>query len=191
MEIKIDEQLPRLSEEVPEGNSTHPKDPNQYYVDKVIDHRFNRRGLPEFHVLWRGYGRSQATWEPLPNVLGNAQFADYWETLDAETRKHIRPPGNTRIGADRDGLCVRRAVEKLRLPGVDSKKFLPWMELKDFLSTLRNEGCNVKKLRVHQRTRKKKLLCIGSTHATGINCNRGSNSVRDKYQVIYVVTKRN
>lgn len=39
-----------------------------YIVDKIIDHRKTRKGL-KFRVLWEGYPRSQATWEPIEHFM--------------------------------------------------------------------------------------------------------------------------
>ena len=171
-------------------NARAEPEAKEYLVEKVVDHRFNRQGLPEFFVCWKGFARKYDSWEPLTNVLGNHQFVDYWETLDEETRKHIRVPGNAPIGSDQDGLCVRRAIERLHLPGVDLQKFGPSMQLDQVIATLREEDCIVRKLRKRQRVDKKKLLCIKGAHAYGFDVKNGNSSIRNKFQVIYVVTKR-
>ena len=191
MENKEDEQRVQPTREMSvRSRQEDLRGPKSYFVDKVVNHRFNQEGLPEFHVFWKGYPAEQSTWEPLTNVLDNQQFFEYWSTLSETTRKNIRIPGNYPIGSDRDGLCVRRAVERLHLPDVDLKKFGPWMQLDHAITTLREEGCSVKKLRKNQRIRWKKLLCIKGGHAYGLDITRRSSKVRNKYQVIYVVKKR-
>ena len=191
MENKADEQPGDLTRARPmRPRPTSARDPREFLVDRVAEHRFTHQGYPEFHVYWKGYPKEDATWEPLSHVLGNVQFDDYWQSLDPDTRRNIRIPENTPIGSDEDGLCVRRAVEALRLPGVDATKFGPWMRLSQIAPTLRAEGCKVRKLRKNELTRRKKLLCIRSAHATGFTCGRGSKSFGKKFQVVYVVKLR-
>ena len=63
MEYKTDEQVAGIPREtLEEWKQTCPKDPNEFFVDKVVDHRFNRQGLPEFLVFWKGYAKSAASW---------------------------------------------------------------------------------------------------------------------------------
>lgn len=39
-----------------------------YIVGKILGHRKTKKGL-KFHVLWEGYSRAHATWEPIDNFM--------------------------------------------------------------------------------------------------------------------------
>ena len=41
-----------------------------FFVEKVIKMRVNKRGKEEFLVKWVGYPLSEATWEPFENLSG-------------------------------------------------------------------------------------------------------------------------
>ena len=40
-----------------------------FVVDKILKHRKHKKNGLEFHVLWAGYPRSQATWEPIDHFM--------------------------------------------------------------------------------------------------------------------------
>ena len=40
----------------------------EWEVDQIIKHRRTTNGNTEYHVLWKGYGLDQATWEPKENL---------------------------------------------------------------------------------------------------------------------------
>ena len=48
----------------------------EFEVAKVLDHR-KRRGKLEFLVEWKGYGKSDNTWEPRGNLGNNAALNEY------------------------------------------------------------------------------------------------------------------
>jgi hypothetical protein len=48
------------------------KNKEVYEVEKVLDVRLNSDGMNEFLILWKGYPKSQATWEPIENLEGEA-----------------------------------------------------------------------------------------------------------------------
>jgi len=43
--------------------------PDQWLVDKVMEHRTRPDGTEEFLVKWEGVGDEDSTWEPLLNLL--------------------------------------------------------------------------------------------------------------------------
>ena len=45
-------------------------DEENFFVEKVIKMRVNKKGKEEFLVKWVGYLLSQATWEPFENLSG-------------------------------------------------------------------------------------------------------------------------
>ena len=45
-------------------------DGENFFVEKVIKMRVNKKGKEEFLVKWVGYPLSQATWEPFENLSG-------------------------------------------------------------------------------------------------------------------------
>ena len=45
-------------------------DEENFFVEKVIKMRVNKKGKEEFLVKWVGYPLSQATWEPFENLSG-------------------------------------------------------------------------------------------------------------------------
>ena len=180
MESKIDESGAVLQEQ---GG-------NEYLVDKVVDHRFNKIGNPEFKVLWKGYRKDEATWEPLRNVMENKQFEEYRREQSPETRKNIRVPDNIPVGNDDDGLCFRRAVMKLALSDVDPQQFEPWIPLQKGLNKLRRHEYSVKALRKNRATKGKRLLMLRANHMRGVNCkNRGYRRAQKDNYCVYVVTK--
>ena len=40
----------------------------EYEVDRIISMRLGRGSVPEYLVLWKGYGAHDATWEPAKNL---------------------------------------------------------------------------------------------------------------------------
>ena len=46
------------------------EDEENFFVEKVIKMRVNKRGKEEFLVKWVGYPLSEATWEPFENLSG-------------------------------------------------------------------------------------------------------------------------
>ena len=46
----------------------------EYEVERVIGMRLGKGNIPEYLVLWKGYGVHDATWEPARN-LQNAPVA--------------------------------------------------------------------------------------------------------------------
>ena len=163
---------------------------NDYPVDRILDHRFNKKGNPEFKVLWKGYSQEEASWEPLANVMENKQFEEYRREQCHETRKNIRVPDNIPVGNDDDGLCFRRAVMKLALSDVDPQQFQAWIPLKEGLNKLRRHEYSVKALRKNRSTKGKRLLMLRANHMRGANCkNRGYRRAQKDFYRVYVVTK--
>ena len=46
------------------------REDEDFFVEKVIKMRVNKRGKDEFLVKWVGYPLSEATWEPFENLSG-------------------------------------------------------------------------------------------------------------------------
>ena len=46
------------------------REDEDFFVEKVIKMRVNKRGKEEFLVKWVGYPLSEATWEPFENLSG-------------------------------------------------------------------------------------------------------------------------
>ena len=162
----------------------------EYPTERILNHRFNKEGQPEFHVLWKGFPLSQATWQSLPDVIDNKHFMDYYKTLPEKTRRNIRPPKGLPVGDDEDGLCFRRAVKKLNLPGVDVEQFEPWITLGEGIQKLRDQNCSVRKLRRRQPTKGRRLLTLDGRHMQSVYCkNNGYRKVTKKFCAVYVVTK--
>lgn len=106
----------------------------------------------------------------------------------------MKLPRGAKIGDDHDGLCVRRAVEKLEIPDVDTTSFQAWMTVEEIVTTLREQGCIVKRLRYRAdgrqpRTKKKRLLLIRGTHAYGVYCkHKGyTNPLARNHEVYHVI----
>ena len=63
------------------------EDEENFFVEKVIKMRVNKRGKEEFLVKWVGYPLNEATWEPFENLSGEEAceylviFYSYNQTL--------------------------------------------------------------------------------------------------------------
>ena len=163
----------------------------EYLVEKVLEHRWSRKRL-YFKVKWAGY--VEPTWEPHCLLYNNESYQKYRRSLPWEVRVKIQIPEGVEVGDDDDGLCVRRAVQKLKLRHVDANKFTPWMTVAAVLAELRAQNCYVRELRRGEETRGKRLLLINGLHAEGVRCGRRR---KDKYRaptrrnhLVFLVAKR-
>uniref|UniRef100_A0A0K0FA19 Chromo domain-containing protein n=1 Tax=Strongyloides venezuelensis TaxID=75913 RepID=A0A0K0FA19_STRVS len=59
------------------------KDLNYYIVEEVID-KLYKDGEPWYKVWWKGYPKSESTWEPLSNFLNYSPILDYERKLKRE-----------------------------------------------------------------------------------------------------------
>lgn len=59
-------------------------DSNEYEVDKLLSHK-KIRGRSHFLVLWTGYPRSMATWEPAHHIP-KALINDFWKQYRKQER---------------------------------------------------------------------------------------------------------
>ena len=62
-----------------------------YAVQSLIGHRVHK-GIEEFLVHWKGWGRSKATWEPISNLSG----------LEPEMMQLKKQSGKKRARSDMD-----------------------------------------------------------------------------------------
>ena len=68
--------------------------PDEYLVDELIKHR-DTRGTREFLVKWRGYPRSQATWEPKSSITRRcAKLVSDYESVATPVPAPPQPPRN-------------------------------------------------------------------------------------------------
>jgi hypothetical protein len=76
---------------------------DEYLVDKLLQHR-DVRGTREYQVKWRGYPKSQATWEPRKELERRCAelVAEYELTLSAPASR--RPPPATEEAPSSDAL---------------------------------------------------------------------------------------
>ena len=163
----------------------------EWPVEAVLLHRFVK-GKPIFLVHWKGYDVTAATWEPHENVWQNDHYHKCRRGLSQEERDQMQIPEDIPIGSDEDGLCVRRAVQELRLPDMDLDRFTPWMPLKSVIAELEHQGCYVAELRKKQRIRRKKLLLIKGQHAAAFHC-EGKKRYTNPFarnHLVYFVVKR-
>ncbi|KID93943.1 retrotransposon nucleocapsid protein, partial [Metarhizium majus ARSEF 297] len=63
-------------------------------IDKILDSKRTKGKGFQYHILWRGFGREEATWEPLHNVV-NAhiaikEFEKRYRNKPRPTRREIR-----------------------------------------------------------------------------------------------------
>uniref|UniRef100_A0A1A9US80 Chromo domain-containing protein n=1 Tax=Glossina austeni TaxID=7395 RepID=A0A1A9US80_GLOAU len=61
----------------------------EFYVERIEDKRINY-GKVEYYLKWRGYPRSENTWEPVDNLNCPDLVAAYEESL--KNKKHIMKP---------------------------------------------------------------------------------------------------
>uniref|UniRef100_A0A0N5C788 Chromo domain-containing protein n=1 Tax=Strongyloides papillosus TaxID=174720 RepID=A0A0N5C788_STREA len=59
------------------------KDLNYYLVEEVTD-KLYKDGEPWYKVWWKGYPKSESTWEPLSNFLNYSPILDYERKLKRE-----------------------------------------------------------------------------------------------------------
>jgi hypothetical protein len=43
-------------------------DEELFKVEKIVDHKLDRYGVPQYKTRWKGYGPGDDTWEPTANV---------------------------------------------------------------------------------------------------------------------------
>ena len=43
--------------------------PTEWEVEKILRHRWNKKGFFEFLTVWKGFSVEEATWEPLGNFF--------------------------------------------------------------------------------------------------------------------------
>ena len=155
-----------------------------YLVEKVVQHRWKGKRL-YFEVKWAGY--DDTTWEPHCLLYNNSFYHKYRQTVPEEERDRMVPPKGVRIGDDEDGLCVRRAVEKLELSFVDASRFTPWMTVPALLRELRAQGCYVRPLAKGETTRGRRLILIRGSHAMGYRSRtkKGNKNRRKKKMMEY------
>jgi hypothetical protein len=66
----------------------------EYIVDEVLDHRL-RHGAYEYLVLWQGYPRHDASYEPAANLKAQT-IRDYWRSRGMATPRHRSGRDNPR-----------------------------------------------------------------------------------------------
>ena len=166
----------------------------EFPVEAILCHRYNARNKPEFKVHWKGYPKEDATWASHRDVVNNQQYLEYRRKLPKEEQDKMQLPRGAKIGDDEDGLCVRRAVAKLDIPDVECTSFRPWMTVEEIVTTLREQGCVVKRLRRRADgrqpcTKGKRLLLIRGTHAHGVHCKyKGyKNPLARNHEVYHVI----
>lgn len=84
----------------PTGSIPHPNTPivdtlqalgdDVYDVERIVDRRQNSVGVWEYLVKWHGYSEEENSWEPGPNISGNA-LKEFW-------KKHKVLPKRVRHG---------------------------------------------------------------------------------------------
>ncbi|XP_064168923.1 chromodomain Y-like protein 2 isoform X1 [Anguilla rostrata] len=52
-----------------------------YEVEKIVDRRKTKKGKWEYLIRWKGYGRSEDTWEPEHHLLHCEEFIDRFNAL--------------------------------------------------------------------------------------------------------------
>jgi chromobox protein 1 len=58
-----------VSEDEQEDSSDDEEAEDEYSVDKILDHRFERGGVVKYKVKWLGYeDEADMTWEPVTNL---------------------------------------------------------------------------------------------------------------------------
>lgn len=59
-----------VSEDEQEDGSDEEEAEDEYSVDKILEHRFERGGAVKYKVKWLGYeDEADMTWEPAANLL--------------------------------------------------------------------------------------------------------------------------
>jgi hypothetical protein len=56
------------------------EDEENFFVERVIKMRVNKKGKEEFLVKWVGYPLNEATWEPFENLSGEEAWYSYNQT---------------------------------------------------------------------------------------------------------------
>ena len=162
----------------------------EYPTERILDHRFNKDGLPEFLVHWKGYSMHQATWQSHRDVLNNEHYLEYRRGLPQAVSDRMKLPKGAKIGYSEDGYCVKRAMEKLRIPDLNINVFGPWLTLEEVDEKLRNQGYRLKRLRSRDGTFGKKLLTLNGTHFEGIDCKAsGHKRPRKRNDDVFYVKK--
>ena len=64
-----------------EDESSDELDDDEYIAEAIIDHR-GSGAQTEYLVMWQGYGRTDATWEPVSNVIHCEAFKQYMRVDD-------------------------------------------------------------------------------------------------------------
>jgi hypothetical protein len=56
------------SDEGEDDDEEEGEDEELFKVEKIVDHKLDKFGLPLYKTRWKGYGPSDDTWEPTVNV---------------------------------------------------------------------------------------------------------------------------
>jgi hypothetical protein len=51
-----------------EDEDEEGEDEELFKVEKIVDHKLDKFGVPLYRTRWKGYGPSDDTWEPTVNV---------------------------------------------------------------------------------------------------------------------------
>jgi hypothetical protein len=61
---------------------------DKYEVEIIVDHRDTQDGREkEYLIKWKGYPKSEATWEPRSNIDTDECIKQYWRRLDAQEKR--------------------------------------------------------------------------------------------------------
>merc|ERR1712080_213914 len=74
---------PTNSATVEEEGKEEEEEEEEYIVEKILNHRFTKKGKLEYFLKWKGFDDADNTWEPAENL--NCQ--DLVEIYEAEREK--------------------------------------------------------------------------------------------------------
>ena len=59
------------------SQSDNEEEKEEYIVEKIVDHRTNKKGKLEYFLKWKGFPDDQNTWEPANHLNAPAMIKEY------------------------------------------------------------------------------------------------------------------
>ena len=52
----------------------------EYEVEKIVRHKFNKKGKLQYLIRWKGYDESHDTWEPMENLNNSSDLVRHYNS---------------------------------------------------------------------------------------------------------------